>query len=128
MPKIRAHFSLLLVSLALTAGTGAMAHKTTSEAVNCEIRSSKTSDSILLEAVANSQAEVTGEYEFVISKSGGGGSSDIVQGGEFEIGPEEKAILGEVRFGSGEGTSIRARLTLTAKGKLRCEAQFPRRG
>lgn len=127
MPKIRAHFSLLVVPLALAAGTGAMAHKTPSDAVSCEIRSSKTSGGILLEAVATGQAKATGEYEFVISKSGGGGTSDITQGGEFEIGPKEEAILGEVAIGSGEGISVRARLTLTEKGKLLCQAQVPQR-
>jgi hypothetical protein len=127
MPKIRAHFSLLLVPLAVAAGSGAMAHKTPSDAISCEIRSSKSSGGILLEAVATGQAQTTGEYEFVISKSGGGGTSDITQGGEFEIGPEEEVILGEVALGSGEGTSVRARLTLSEGGKVLCEAQVPKR-
>jgi hypothetical protein len=127
MPKVRAHFSLLLIPLALAAGTGAMAHKASSDAVNCEIRSSKSSGAILLEAVATGQFRATGDYEFVISKSGGGGTSNIRQGGEFEIGPDEEAILGEVAVGSGEGASVRAKLSLTNGGKLLCEAQFPKR-
>jgi hypothetical protein len=127
MPKIRAHFSLLLVPLALAAGTGAMAHKASSDPVNCEIRSSKSSGAILLEAVATGRSRTTGEYEFVISKSGGGGTSDITQGGEFEIGPKEEAILGEVAVGSAEGAFVRARLTLRDGGKILCEAQFPKR-
>jgi hypothetical protein len=127
MPKIRAHFSLLLLPLALAVGTGAMAHKTPSDAVSCEIRSSKSSGGLLLEAVATGRSRTTGEYEFVISKSGGGGTSDITQGGEFEIGPKEEAILGEVAVGSAEGAFVRARLTLTDGGKVLCEAQFPER-
>lgn len=127
MLKSRAHISLLLVPLALAAGTGAMAHKTSSEAVNCEIRSSKSSGDTLLEAVTNGQTQTTGEYEFVISKSGNGGTSDIKQGGEFEIGPEEELVLGEVTIGSGEAASVRATLTLMENGKLLCEAQLPKR-
>lgn len=125
MPKIRAHVSLFLVALALAAVTETMAHKTSSEAVSCEIRSSKTAGGIMLEAAATGRGKTSGEYEFVISKSGGGGSSDITQGGVFEIGVDDEAILGEVRLGSGKGISVRARLTLTDKDKLLCEAEFP---
>jgi hypothetical protein len=124
MPKFRAHSSLLLVSFAIAAGTGAWAHTTSPDGLHCEVRSRKSADAILLEAVVTGKAQATGEYAFVISKSGGGGTSDITQGGEFEIGPEGEASLGEARLGTGEASSIRAKLRLTDNGKLLCEAQF----
>jgi hypothetical protein len=124
MTKLGRAMALSLAPLTLIAGTAAMANRNSDE-LSCEVRATKVSGGILLEALASAGAEIAGEYEFIISKTGPGGSSDVSQGGEFEVGPGREALLGEVTLGS-EGGSVEAVLTVRTPDGASCESRFPR--
>ena len=116
--------ALAIAPLTLILGTMAMANKASD--LSCEIRSSKSSGGVRLEALATGSAGATGEYEFVVAKSGGGGSSNVTQGGDFQIGPDEVTVLGEVTLGPGEASSVKAVLKVTGpSGNTVCEARHP---
>lgn len=80
-------------------------------ASTCDIIVRRTPNGVLLKAVANLSRPTAGDYSFVITKSGGGGSSDINQGGELEryAGRHE---LGSSEVSMGRGASYRATLKL----------------
>jgi hypothetical protein len=80
-------------------------------ASTCDIIVRRTPNGVLLKAVANLSRPTAGDYSFVITKSGGGGSSDINQGGELEsyAGRHE---LGSSEVSLGRGASYRATLKL----------------
>ena len=124
MTTTKRALAILLAPLTLILGNAAMANRSTEE-LSCEIRSKTVSGVLQLDAVASAGAQVSGEYEFVISKAGASGSSDVTQGGEFAIEPGEPALLGEVALGADEGGSVRAVLTVTAADGRSCQSRFP---
>jgi hypothetical protein len=83
----------------------------TIRASTCDIIVKRTPNGVLLKAVANLSRPTEGDYSFTITKSGGGGSSDINQGGELEsyAGHHE---LGSSEVSMGRGASFRATLKL----------------
>lgn len=87
---------------------------------SCDIVVERTSNGVLLTAVADVPRRADGEYSFIITKSGKGGSSDINQGG-----PLDGARGGHVELGAAEvslerGASYRATLKLTSDGREIC--------
>ena len=125
MPRILRRWAWAAAPLSLALGTVAMAEKPSPDLV-CEIRSSPAGSGIRLEAVVSAGADMSGEYDFVITKRGGGGSSNVSQGGDFQTGPGEETVLGVVTLGPGEGSSVTAVLTVTeADGRASCEHHYP---
>jgi hypothetical protein len=51
----------------------------------CELRVDERGDRIVLEGVIVARAPASGSYELRVLQMGPGGSSDVVQGGEFNI-------------------------------------------
>jgi hypothetical protein len=86
------------------------------EPIRCEIVASPAKGMIALEGVLHANAPISGSYRFRVVSHGGGGSSNIQQGGEFFAGPNEPASLGTVMIGNGGG-SYDARLEVIANGK-----------
>ncbi|MGE0742893.1 MAG: curli-like amyloid fiber formation chaperone CsgH [Hyphomonadaceae bacterium] len=84
--------------------------------VDCSIETTRTAHGVRLEAVASS--DIDGAYEFVVRKSGGGGSSDINQSGDFGVGRDQ--VLGEAEFNLERGASYRAELILTGADGVVC--------
>jgi hypothetical protein len=82
--------------------------------VGCEIRTTKVSGGVRLEGVVFARKPATGEYEFVVSKSGGGGTSNSSQSGDFELGARQESVVGEVMLGG--GGSSKAHLTVRWDG------------
>jgi hypothetical protein len=80
-------------------------------ASTCDIIVKHTPNGVLLKAVANLSRPTAGDYSFVITKSGGGGSSDINQGGELES-YAGRHDLGSSEVSLGRGASYRATLKL----------------
>jgi hypothetical protein len=105
--------ALVLASASL--GTG-MASAGGSQAVRCEIKVTERGSSIDLEGVVIAKSEIRGSYDFSVSKSGGGGSSDIHQSGDFRAGPGNTATLGTVSLG-GNGGSYVAKLKVLSDGR-----------
>jgi hypothetical protein len=86
-----------------------------SQPMRCEIQVKERGNAVALEGVVFAKTAVTGSYQLRVSKSGGGGSSDISQSGDFRAGPGEPSTLGTVTLG-GDGGSYIARLTVTWDG------------
>lgn len=86
----------------------------------CEVLVSSASGGVDLKAVAAADRIASGTYQFEISKKGPGGVSDISQGGEFSVGPEEQEV-GTAWLGLEAGASYHARLVLRdAEGNTLC--------
>lgn len=90
-----------------------------SDAVECMVRRVPTLHGVRLEALARGDRDAYGEYEFVVTKDGAGGSSDIVQEGEFDLSAGEQ-LLGEAEFSMGRRDFYRARLVLRDGGVVVC--------
>jgi hypothetical protein len=85
-------------------------------AVDCAIEATPSAHGLLLRAFAS--ADVEGEYDFVVTRSGAGGASDIVQSGEFSAGEDQ--LLGEAEFNLERGSRYSARLELHDADGLLC--------
>ena len=70
------------------------------ESVSCEVRVRSSSNGILIQAVAHADRAINGDYELVITKSGGGGSSDVTQSGPFTAAAGESVTLGSTELGA----------------------------
>ncbi|MEJ8574732.1 curli-like amyloid fiber formation chaperone CsgH [Microbaculum marinum] len=84
--------------------------------VSCEIQAARAGSMIALSGVVHSSASVEGSYRLSVVSSGGGGSSNINQGGGFTIGSDGSATLGQVTLGN-SGAVYDARLQVTVSGK-----------
>lgn len=121
--------SLYLLPAALflmAAAVPVIGQKMTAEAAperSCEVRATKVSGGVRLQAVAFSGNAGSGEYELTVDKSGGGGSSNTSQGGDFEVGSGGESVLSEVTL-SGGGSAV-ARLTVSWSGGGTCKARYP---
>jgi hypothetical protein len=92
--------------------------------VSCEIRSRRTPNGVLIQARAFADDDISGEYDLVITKSGGGGSADISQSGAVDMSAGSSATLGENEISLERGARVRAVLTLRdASGQL-CRRTF----
>lgn len=91
--------------------------------VSCDIIRTRTSRGIELRAVASSDFNATGEYEFTITKHDRSGSSDIMQSGEFQLVRGESASLGSAEVSVARGGGFHARLELTDTDGVACVAE-----
>jgi hypothetical protein len=91
------------------------AGQTGSQPVRCEIQVRERGNSVALEGVVFASTTIEGSYQLRVSKSGGGGSSDINQSGGFSAGPDGPSTLGTVTLG-GDGGAYVAKLTVTWHG------------
>lgn len=90
----------------------AMLTPASAPAVSCDIEATRISGGVRLEAfahLADASFDLM-DYEFVITKHGAGGSSDIMQGGELTN--EAEQSLGAVDLSLERGARYRAELTL----------------
>ena len=83
--------------------------------VRCEIQTSATNGMIALEGMVYADAAISGSYKFRVVSAGGGGRSNIQQGGAFTAGPGGAVSLGRVMLG-GAGASYDASLSITSNG------------
>lgn len=84
--------------------------------VSCDIRATRTAHGVRLEAVAHADRGAGGEYNFVITAQGSGGSSDVTQSGPFDLVAGKSATVGSAEISRGR---YRAVLTLSdADGEL----------
>jgi hypothetical protein len=80
--------------------------------VQCTIRETPTRYGMRFDVLARSDRAAYGEYDFVLTKSDRGGSSDIVQGGAFDLRAREQQSLGSTELSLERGARYRARLVL----------------
>ena len=86
------------------------------EALRCEIQATSSGGMVALEAMVEADAATTGSYTFHVRSAGGGGSSNIRQGGAFAAGPDGTVTLGRVMLG-GSASDYDVSLTLEADGR-----------
>ncbi|HJS79404.1 MAG TPA: curli-like amyloid fiber formation chaperone CsgH [Vitreimonas sp.] len=94
--------------------------------VRCDVRAIRTSHGVRLEAVAMSDDGAFGEYEFVITKRDRGGSSDITQGGEYDLSNGASQSLGSAEVSLERGGGYEARLVLRDDDGVACAAETSR--
>ncbi|MGF1650059.1 MAG: curli-like amyloid fiber formation chaperone CsgH [Hyphomicrobiaceae bacterium] len=112
--------ALILAAAATTAAVATPQMINTAEAgstaLQCEIRIARSGSLLTLEPVVHNAKSASGSYQFVVSGSGGSGSSNIRQGGSFETSSSGAESLGLVTL-SGSG-SYDARLTVRVQGHV----------
>jgi len=101
----------------------ATAHAVLAADVRCSIRTRRTANGVEFEAFARSGAPAMGEFEFVITKDDAGGSSDIVQGGAFDLGEDDSQSLGLSEISIERGGRYRARLVLSDSDGVICREE-----
>lgn len=131
--------SLLFVGLCALAACAASANPQTGSATSeaqaayvepisashdltCDIVRTRTSHGVELRAVASSDFNTAGDYEFVITKHDRSGSSDIMQSGEYQLARGESADLGSAEVSVARGGGVRARLELRDADGVACVA------
>lgn len=88
--------------------------------VACDIRTQRTSNGLLIEAVARADEPLSGDYELVIRASGGGNASDLTQAGPFAAGHGRFVTLGQSEIAFGRGARLDATLTLHGENGESC--------
>jgi len=94
-------------------------------AMICDIEARRSGDIVRLVAFAESDVPAYGEYELVFTKHDRGGSSDIMQGGEFDIGRGHQE-LGIIETSLERGGRFDARLTISDADGIVCETELRR--
>jgi hypothetical protein len=96
-----------------------------SEAVRCKIQVKDRAGGVSLEGVVNSETAIDGSYQLEVTKTGGGGGSNINQSGGFSTLPGRDTSIGIVMFGS-EGGSYTATLKVKWDGSsTECRERVP---
>lgn len=119
----RKHLAAGALALVLGAGAAGMAiggePDATAKAgpVSCEIRSASMNGMISLEAVVRSDVAAFGSYRFRVAGAGGGGGTNIQQGGAFSAGPAGPVTVGRVMVGN-TGGAYDATLEISADGEM----------
>ncbi len=83
--------------------------------IRCEILVKPAGAGVQLEGLVFASGKVAGSYRLQVRKTGGGGTSNINQGGDFSAGPDAPARVGTVTLG-GDGGSYSAKLKVTWDG------------
>jgi len=99
----------LTTSIFVPDGSRASTAPRVRSAVACDIRATRTARGLRLEAIAHAERAVRGLYDFVITAQGSGGSSDVTQGGPFDLTAGRSATVGAAEISRGR---YRAVLTL----------------
>jgi hypothetical protein len=93
-------------------------------ALSCDVTAEPTARGVLIEAHAYAHEDVDGEFDLVITKSGGGGSSDVNQGGALVLAAGAEETLGQTELSVERGALVTARLVVRdAQGEL-CRRSF----
>lgn len=88
--------------------------------LECEVRFTPTRNGLLVESIATAGYGIEGEYQLTLSKRGRNGSSEIVQGGPFELEVAGEATLSASEFNLERGDRYSANLELFGAAGLLC--------
>ncbi|MFD1251552.1 hypothetical protein DEVEQU_03603 [Devosia equisanguinis] len=114
----------LAISLAAL-GAGASANAAGTD-IACGVSTKTEHGMLAVEGVLQSPTALNGEYRFALKSSGGGGSTNVSQGGAFSAAPDAAVSLGRVMVNA--GSKIDVDFSVTANGKqLDCSQQFAAR-
>jgi len=90
--------------------------------ISCDIRTTRTPDGVLIEAIARADAPIDGEYDLVITQSSRAGASDVTQGGPFRARSGETLTLASTELGSAARLAVR--LTLRDADGVLCRSAW----
>ena len=79
---------------------GAGAASSSDEPLRCEIKAESMNGMISLQGVIHADVALSGSYRFKVESAGGGGNTNMSQGGAFTAGPGEEVLLGRVMLGN----------------------------
>jgi hypothetical protein len=127
--------SLLPLSLAWGAmgmpingnGTWAEEEETVPERPPCQLRVDDDGESIVLAGVVFARRSASGSYQLRVSQQSAGGSSDIVQSGDFIVESGLTASLGTVSLSNGVSRYVAELTVQWDDGAADCVAQAPKR-
>lgn len=91
--------------------------------IDCDIDVRRTRNGVAIEGLASFARATDGDFSFVVTKRGGGGSSDIEQGGEYDARSGEELSLGLAEFSVERGSTWRATLKVFDGGREVCRSQ-----
>jgi hypothetical protein len=118
--------TLGVVALLALGGAG-VAASTTSGADNgglaCGVSTQTAGGMLTLEGVVQSPEAISGEYRFALKSSGGGGSTNINQGGQFSATAGMPVSLGKVTVNAGANIDLDFNVTFGGR-KYDCSQQF----
>lgn len=86
----------------------------------CEVRATHTGHGVSLTGFVKAGAPVSGDYAFTITKSGGGGSSDVSQEGPVTLRSGASATVGSAEIGTGAGARWKAELIVRDASGVVC--------
>lgn len=114
-------FPRLVAAALVLMPVGAIATMSTAKTLDssqfCDIGATPAGGGMVkLDALVHADKAVSGSYTFRIEKTGGGGSSTINQGGDFDAKAGQTATLSTVSLG-GKGAQYKATLDVTIGGK-----------
>jgi hypothetical protein len=118
---ISAIAALGLVTAAIGAGSG-MANASSSSGL-CGVLTSTQNGMLLIQGSVLSPTALSGTYQFSVQSSGGGGNSNINQGGSFTAAANQQTTIGQVMINA--GSNYKVVLDVTANGKkLDCDQEL----
>lgn len=92
--------------------------------VSCEIQITEFAGGIRLQPTALSVADLSGTYEFAVSKSAGGNTAMTSQGGPFTARAGRPEILSDTSFDANGSLTATLRIYWQG-GTLSCEKRYP---
>jgi CsgH protein len=93
----------------------------------CQLLIDDDGDSIVLEGVVFTRRPAWGSYQLRVSQESAGGSSDIVQSGDFMVEPGSTASLGTVSLLNGVSRYVAELTVQWNDGAADCVAEAPKR-
>lgn len=118
-------FRIGLVALAALGIAGVAANANTpAHGLACGVSTVDERGMLTVEGVLQSPTALSGDYRFALKSQGGGGSSNVSQGGPFSIAPETRVSLSKVTVNAGSTLDID--FTVTAGGQeFDCSTPLP---
>jgi hypothetical protein len=100
----------------LGATPGAVSKTDPKAPVACSLAISESRGTVTVAGRIEAREAVSGHYDLSVSRSGGGNSADIRQGGAFSLAAGEAADLGSAQL-SGRASGLDGALTVTVNGE-----------
>jgi hypothetical protein len=114
--------AVLALGVGAFASTSGMANSAGSSA-KCGVLTSTSNGMLVIEGSLLSPVPLQGSYQFKVQSSGGGGNTNISQGGDFSAAANQRTTLGQVMINT--GLNYKVDLAVTANGKrLDCDNEL----
>lgn len=92
--------------------------------VSCHIDADETAHGVAISARARANDDVSGDYDLVITKRGAAGSSDVRQGGAFDLASGQADVLSASEISLERNGRFRAVLTLSDESGEICRDEI----